>query len=87
MGHALLVLAAPGRQGVADAVERLADACDVAVAEDRPNAFDEPFALLGHLDREPLDHGLRGREADRLAHVAFFLARLRASSQMRQSRE
>ena len=86
MGHGLLVLAAPGRQGVADAVQRLADACDVAVAEDRPNAFDEPFALLGHLDREPPHHGLRGRETDRLAHAASSVAPLRASSQMRQSR-
>ena len=45
VGHRLLVLAAPGRQRVADAVQRLADAGDVAVAEDRPDALDEALAL------------------------------------------
>ncbi len=71
MGHGLLVLATPGRQRVANAVQGLADAGDVAVAEDRPHAFDEALALFGHLHREPLDHRLRGGQTNRLAHRSF----------------
>ena len=59
MRHRLLVLAAPGRQRVADAVQRLADAGDVAVAEDRPDALDEALAVLGHLHAQPAHHRLR----------------------------
>ena len=36
--HRLLVLAAPGRQLVLDRLQRLAEAGDVAVAEDREHA-------------------------------------------------
>ena len=68
MGHGLLVLAAPGRQRVADAVQRLADAGDVAVAEDRPDALDEALALLGHLHAQPAHHRLRRGQPDRSAH-------------------
>ena len=63
--HRLLVLAAPGRQRVADAVQRLADAGDVAVAEDRPDALDEALAVLGHLHAQPAHHRLRGGQSDR----------------------
>ena len=65
MRHRLLVLAAPGRERVADAVQRLADAGDVAVAEDRPDALDEALAVLGHLHAQPAHHRLRRRQPDR----------------------
>src|SRR4051794_11167246 len=85
MCHGLLVLATPGRQRVADTVQCLADAGDVAVAEDRPHPLDEALALLGHLDREPLDHRLSGGQTYRF-HAASSLALLRAASQMLQRR-
>ena len=47
MGHGLFVLAAPGRQGVPVGMQRLAEAGDIAMAEDRPDAFDEAAAVLG----------------------------------------
>ncbi len=65
MGHGLFVLAAPGGQGVLVGVQRLTQAGDVAVAEDRPDAFDEAAAILGLLHGQPADHGLRGGKADR----------------------
>ena len=68
--HRLLVLAAPGWKRGADPVQRLADAGDVAVAEDRPYALDEALAVLGHLHAEPPHHRLRCGQADRPAHLA-----------------
>ncbi len=41
MRHRLLVVGAEGRQLVAHLIERLADAGDIAVAEDRPDAAEE----------------------------------------------
>ena len=84
VGHALLVVAAPGREVVAGGVERLADAGDVAVAEDRPAAGEEGHAVLVELAGEVADHRLGGGQADRLHAAAPF--RARASSQMRQRR-
>ena len=45
--------------------QRLADPGDVAVAEDRPDALDEPAAVLGLLHGKPADKGLRGGKTDR----------------------
>ncbi len=48
----LLVVGAKGRQLVAHLLERLADAGDVAMAEDRPDAAEDRHAFaidLGHL--------------------------------------
>ena len=78
VGHRLLVLAAPGRQRVADAVQRLADAGDVAVAEDRPDALDEALTVLGHLHAQPAHHRLRGGQPDCSAHRFPSLGVLRA---------
>ena len=92
VGHRLLVLAAPGRERVADAVQRLADAGDVAVAEDRPDALDEALVVLGHLDRQPAHHRLRRGQADRchrfphVLHATASRAVARALSQTAQSR-
>ncbi len=63
VGHRLLVMGAVGRQGVARAVQRLAHARDVAVAENGPDAAEE--RLL-----QPSEHrALRGHRADqRLRH-------------------
>ncbi len=38
--------AAPGWQGIADPMEGLANASDIAVTKDRPDAFDEALAIL-----------------------------------------
>ncbi len=51
MGHRLLIMAAPGWQNVAHAVQRLADARHVAMTEDRPDTLDEAVAILGLLHR------------------------------------
>ena len=82
MRHRLLVMSAEGRQAVPDAMQRLAETGDVAVAEDRPDAFDEAAAILGPLQRQPAHHGLRGGEADR-GHLA---SPSRALSQRAQRR-
>jgi hypothetical protein len=71
--HGLLVLAAPGRQGIADAAQCLADPGDIAVPEDRPDAVDEALALLGHLHGQPSHHGLRGGRTNRPCHGARLL--------------
>ena len=63
------------------AVQRLADAGDVAVAEDRPHAFDVALAVLVRLHRKPAHHRLRGGEVDR-SHFTFS----RALSQTPHSR-
>jgi hypothetical protein len=67
--HRLLVLAAPGRQLVLHGLERLAETCDVAVAEDREHAAEQRrFRTLDHraLDAQPPHQSLRHREPDRL---------------------
>ena len=66
--HRLLVLAAPGRQAVLDGFERLGEAGDVAVAEDREHAGEERHALavdLGELLRQLAHQRLRHGQADR----------------------
>jgi hypothetical protein len=53
---------------VAELLERLAEAGDVAVAEDAPHARDEAgldAVALGVLGREESDDGLPDRQADR----------------------
>ena len=50
MGHGLLVVGAIGRQRLARRVQRLAEAGDVAVAEDGPDAGE-----VGHLDAVDVD--------------------------------
>ena len=82
MGHRLLVLAAPGGQRVADPVQGLPQARDVAMPEDGPDAGQEGLAVRVRLVGQPAHHGLRGGEADR-AHAACSLV-LRAPSQARQ---
>ena len=55
MRHRLLIVGAIGRQFVAHAIERLADARDIAMAEDRPDAGEDRQLLavdLGHLAGE-----------------------------------
>ena len=51
MGHRLFIVRAIGRQGLAVLVERLAEAGDVAVTEDRPDAGDQrpDLAVQVHL--------------------------------------
>src|SRR5262249_27059673 len=73
MGHALFVVGAIGRQFVAHLVERLADAGDVAMTEDRPDAAEDLHLLAvdhGHLLFEEMRDRLRHRQSDRLAHRA-----------------
>jgi hypothetical protein len=71
MRHRLLVVGAIGRQFVAHLVERLADAGDVAVAEDRPHAAEDRHHLAvdhGHLPCEVARQRLRHGQADGLGH-------------------
>ena len=84
MGHRLLVLAAPGRQSLANPMQRLPQTRHVAMAENRPDTRDKPLAVFGHLHRKPFHHRLRGgqshgRLADR-CHAGSPMP-LRASSQ------
>ncbi len=65
MGHRLLVLAPVGGQNVLVGMQRLTQTGNVAMSEDRPDAFDETGTILGLLDREPADKGLGGGQADR----------------------
>ena len=85
IGHALLVVAAVGGEELALGMERLADAGDVAVAEDRPAAGDEGHALLVELVADVADGGLGRGQADGL-HAAAPSCVPRASSQVRQRR-
>ena len=65
--HRLLVVRAVGRQRVAMRVQRLADARDVAVAEDREHAAEERRDAVRRLRaqrREIADQRLRRRQAD-----------------------
>ena len=71
MRHRLLVVRAVGRQLVADLVERLADAGDIAMAEDRPDAAEDRQLLAvdhGHLPRHEAGQRLRHRQADGFCH-------------------
>ena len=71
--HRLLVLAAPGRQLVLHRLERLAEAGDVAVAEDREHAAEQRrVGAIQHraLRAQPPDQGLRHRQPDRLHGLA-----------------
>src|SRR5580704_8967174 len=86
MSHGLLVLATPGRQRLAYPVQSLADAGHIAVAEDRPDAFDEALAILCHLNRKPAHHGLRRRKFDRRRHATASRASARTLSQIPHSR-
>ena len=72
--HALLGVGAKGRELVLHAVERLADAGDVAVAEDRPAAGEDRQRPAGHhrlLRRHEAHQGLRGRQAHRRTRHRF----------------
>ena len=69
MGHGLLVLPAPCRQGVARLLQRLPQPRHVAMPEDRPDPVDEPLPLLGHLHRQPAHHRLRRGQPHRLTHA------------------
>ena len=67
MRHALLVVSPEGRQRIADAGQRLANAGDVAVAEDRPDAGEEGNlrgAYLDELAGEIADERLGRRQPD-----------------------
>ena len=75
MGHALLVMAAPGRQGVARPVQRLAQPRHVAVAEDRPDPGDEGHARLGLLDSQIPHQRLGGGQPDGVHSAPPFPAR------------
>jgi hypothetical protein len=70
MRHALLVVRAVGRQDVAHLVQRLAEAGDVAVPEDRPDAGEQGrfgATQRGALGGEMTDDGL-GRGQAQGAH-------------------
>ena len=84
MCHGLFVMAAPCGHYILDAMQRLAQTGHIAVTKDRPDAFDKPLALFGHLDGQPFHHGLRGSEPDCGHAVSPFAAR--AASQMPQRR-
>ena len=62
MRHRLFIMGAIGRQLIAQRIERLANSCNVAVTEDRPDTGYEwhflPFDL-GHLPREITGQCLR----------------------------
>jgi hypothetical protein len=64
--HRLLVVRAVGRQDVAMRVQRLAEAGDVAVAEDRPHAAEQLLAVLDAQRGEPAHERLRRGQSDRL---------------------
>ncbi len=71
MRHALFIVGAIGRQFAAHLIERLADAGDVAVTEDRPDATEDRhlFAVDDrHLYFQKMRDGLRHRQPYRLAH-------------------
>ena len=71
MRHALLVVAAQGRQLLAHLIERLAHAGDVAMAENRPDAGKDRqlFAVdHGHLPRQEARHRLRHRQSYGFCH-------------------
>ncbi len=74
--HRLLVVRAVGRQLVAMPIERLADAGDVAVAEDREHAAEQrpdAGAGLGRQRRQIAHQRLRRRQPHRAAHAAASL--------------
>ena len=73
VGQRLLVAALHERHHVAELVQRLAHAGDVAVAEDAESGGDEPAALAvgdGVLPGQVGDHGLGDGQPDRLARTA-----------------
>ena len=84
MCHGLFVMPAPSRQHILDAMQRLADAGHIAMAEDRPDAFDEASAVFGFLHRQPAHHRLRCGKPDRCHAVIPFCPR--APSQIVHSR-
>ena len=74
MRHRLLIVGAEGRQLVAIFIERLADAGDIAMAEDRPDAAEQRQRLavdLGLLARKEPRQRLRHRQANGLGHDRF----------------
>ena len=63
--HGLLIIGAVGRQGVGGAMQRLAQAGDVAVSEDRPDTGEQGNAGavdVGVLGAQIAHHGLCGRQ-------------------------
>ena len=84
--HRLLVLAAPGRQLVLDRLQRLAEAGDVAMAEDGENAGEERHLAPvddGLLGSQVADQGLRHGQPDGL-HVMTPPWRLSGTSGVRE---
>ena len=76
MGHRLFIVRAIGRQGLATLVERFAEAGDVGVTEDRPDAGDQrpDLAVQVHLlgakvSDQALGHG-EARDRHRHGHAA-----------------
>ena len=63
MRHRLFILAASGRQLIADAVQGLSH---ITMAENGPDTPNKAFSVLIHLNRKPADHGLRCRQANSL---------------------
>ena len=70
MGHALFVVAAPGREAVVGSGKGLSETGDIAMSEDRPASRDHRVAVFVLLGAQVADHGLRGGEADR-AHAGI----------------
>ena len=82
MGHGLFIMAAPGRQRIADAMQRLAKPRHVAVAKDCPDPGDKGLAVVVHLIGQIAHHGLCCGQPDGFSsgHAAFLFA-ARARSQ------
>ena len=77
LGRALFIVAAIGRQAVANAVESFAQTGDVPVPEYAPDAGEERFARIVVLGGQRLHHGLCSGQSDG-HHAAFPLASARA---------
>jgi hypothetical protein len=81
MGHRLLVMGAVGRERVARGVERFAEGGDIAMAENREDALEQP--LLPPVDFDALgaqeaDHRLGGCQPDRCHGTDFLYSILQA---------
>ena len=87
MGHGLFIVAAPGLEGFACAIKRLAQTCDIAVAKDRPAARNKGVAIFVQLGGDIAHQRLGCGEAKGFGHgCSPSCAAVRAASQMPQRR-
>ena len=70
MGHGLLIVTTIGAKALAFSIERLAQACDIAMTKDGPDAVKERHAIFVQLRRQIADHGLCGGQSDRCHQTA-----------------